>query len=342
MANYNERSWAIDLIGHLQGIAHQNHQAVRHVSGEQTIAVDGGSMFPDVLLFGDRDAARILQGWELKLPDTSIDDGEFFENAEAKARSLGLDSFVLWNVRYARLYVLDNDEFVLHTEWDELSDIATRADVQRHHARWEALGAKILQDVNALLASGDLEGRQFIDAYRSGGLTALILQNTQLVADAIKAEAKKSRDLRSEITLWWSRNQQDYDGTDPHYVLARANLINWMGKFLFAHVLRERDDRAAIVTEIAEGTGPVDALATFDRITQDCNFWTVFCDAMALRIVPAEAWHQLCEFNRLLGDLRLGAVDQASFQRFWKPRPQYRTGRAGGSTRRLLRWRNYW
>ena len=269
-------------------------------------------MFPDVLLFGDRDAARILQGWELKLPDTSIDDAEFFDNAEEKARSLGLDSFVLWNVRYARLYVLDRDDtFVLHTEWDDLNDVRTRADVQRQRTRWQALGADILQTVNALLASGDLEGRQFIEAYRSGGLTTLILQNTQLVADAIKAESQKSRDLRSQIALWWSRNQQDYDGDDPHLALARANLINWMGKFLFAHVLRERDDRAGIVTGINEGTGPANALATFERITQECNFWTVFCDAMALRVVPPEAWRQLCEFNRLLGDLRLGAVDQA-------------------------------
>ena len=309
---YNERSWAIDLIGHLQGIAHSEHQAVRHVSGEQSVAVEGGFMFPDVLLFGDRDEARILQGWELKLPDTPIDDVEFFENAEEKARSLGLDSFVLWNVTYARLYVLNEDgTFVLHTEWDELHDIAGRGDVRRNRTRWEALGAKILQDVNALLASGDLEGRQFIDAYRSGGLTTLVLQNTQLVADAIRDEANKSRSLRSEITLWWSRNREDYDGDDPHIVLARANLINWMGKFLFAHVLRERDNRAARVTAIDEAAGPDGALATFDQITRDCNFWTVFTDALALRIVPAEAWQQLCEFNRLLGDLRLGAVDQA-------------------------------
>lgn len=310
-ATYNERSWAIDLIGHLKSIARTGQQSVRDVSGEQTIAVNGGSMFPDVLLFGDREAARILQGWELKLPDTSIDDAEFFNNAKEKAHSLGLDSFVLWNVTYARLYALKDSEFVLHTEWDDLHDITTRADVQRHRTRWETLGATILQDVNALLASGDLEGRQFIEAYRSGGLTTLVLQNTQLVADAIKAEAKKGLELRSTITLWWNRNKQDYDGDDPYIVLARANLINWMGKFLFAHVLRERDDRAGTVTGIVETTGPVVALETFDQITRDCNFWTVFTDALALKIVPNEAWRQLCEFNRLLGDLRLGTVDQA-------------------------------
>ncbi|MBC6442553.1 MAG: N-6 DNA methylase [Rhodobacteraceae bacterium] len=311
-AGYTERSWAIDLIAHLQSIAHSEHQTVRHAGGEHSVAVSGRAMFPDVLLFGDRDEARILQGWELKLPDTSIDDPAFLENAEDKARSLGLDSFVLWNVTYARLYTLDaGDRFVLHTEWDDLHDITARADVRRHRARWETLGATILRDVNALFASGDLEGRQFIEAYHSGGLTDLVLRNTRFVADAIREEAKRSLDLRSEITLWWNRNRQDYEGDDPHIVLARANLINWMGKFLFAHVLRERDIRARIVTGIDEGMGPVKALAAFDQITRDCNFWTVFCDAMALRIVPPEAWRQLCEFNRLLGDLRLGAVDQA-------------------------------
>ena len=124
LAGYNERSWAIDLIGHLKQIAHNEVRAVRDVSGEQTVSDLSGSLFPDVLLFGDRDTARILQGWELKFPDTDIADYEFFDNAELKARMLGLDSFVLWNVRYARLFALDaeQDEYVLHTEWTDLGD----------------------------------------------------------------------------------------------------------------------------------------------------------------------------------------------------------------------------
>ncbi len=318
--SYNERSWAIDLIGYLRTIAHSKHRPVRHVSGEQTIAADGGNLFPDILLFGDRDAARILQGWELKFPDTPIDDAKFFDNAEEKARYLGLDSFVLWNVRYARLYKLNHIDniFVLHTEWDQLHDITSRSEVSRHRTRWEAVGADILRRVNDLLASDDLEGRGFIESYRSGGLTELVLQNARSVADAIEDEAKKSRDLRSQIDLWWNRSERDYNRSKRDYndkkhllVLARTNLINWMGKFLFAHVLREHDDRAAIVTQIDEATGPVNALAKFDCITRECNFWTVFCNALALCIVPKESWRHLCEFNRLLGDLRIGAIDQA-------------------------------
>ena len=313
LAGYNERSWAIDLIGHLKQIAHNEVRAVRDVSGEQTVSDLSGSLFPDVLLFGDRDTARILQGWELKLPDTDIADEEFFDNAELKARMLGLDSFVLWNVRYARLFALDprEDEFVLHTEWTDLGDITTRAAVRPARARWEALGAEILQTINALFADGDLEGRQFVEAYRSGGPSSLVLTNTGLVAEALEAAAKRDRTFRAEVTLWWNRHQNEYDGDDPYAALARANLMNWTGKFLFGHVLRERDDRAGPVTSISTAMSPADALDVFRGISDQCNFWTVFCDALGLGVLPDQSWEQLCQFNRLLSDLRIGSVDQA-------------------------------
>lgn len=312
IAVYNERSWAIDLIGYLKGIAHNENRAVRDVSGEQTITDMSGSLFPDVLLFGDRDTARILQGWELKLPDTDIADQEFFDNAELKARMLGLDSFVLWNVRYARLYALDRDadEFVLHTEWTDLRDITSRVAVRAARVRWQALGAEILQTMNALFADGSLEGRQFVDAYRSGGPSNLILANEGLVAEALEAAAKKDGTFRAEVTLWWDRHQNEYDGSNRFAALARANLMNWTGKFLFAHVLRERDDRAGPVATISTEMSPSDALGVFQSISNQCNFWTVFCDALGLSVLPSQSWEQLCQFNRLLSDLRLGSVDQ--------------------------------
>ncbi len=312
VANYNERAWAIDLIGHLKQIAHHEHQPVRDVGGEQTITDGDVSLFPDVLLFGDRSAARILQGWELKFPDTDIADDEFRQNAELKARMLGLDSFVLWNVRYARLYRLtpNDDSYELHTEWTDLQDIRHRRNVHEHRARWEALGAEILHTVNLQIGSGDIEGRQFVDAYRSGGLASLILANTDLVASALQDAANADRTLRAEIILWWERYRNEYDGDEPCIALARANLLNWMGKFLLAHVLRERDQRAAIVADIGEETTPRRALDLFERISRHCDFWTVFCDSIGLCVVPADCWKQLCQFNRLLSDLRLGSVDQ--------------------------------
>ena len=310
--NYNERSWAIDLIGHLKHLATSGHRAVRDASGEQTVRGAGTSLFPDVLLFGDRATALILQGWELKMPDTGIDDQEFRRNAEQKARVLGLNSFVLWNMSYARLYALnrEDDIFVKIEEWDNLRDITKRVDVQRNRHRWEQLATTILERVNDLLEDGTLEGRQFVEAYKSGGVTQLILANTASVSEALQEEAKRNIRLKAEIALWWQRYQAEYDVDQPHQALAQANLINWLGKLLFAHILRERDSRARSIAEIGEKTTPSEALVLFESLSKECNFWTIFCDSIGLSTLPNVPWSQLRQFNQLLNDLRVGAIDQ--------------------------------
>src|SRR5271156_5201859 len=141
IASYNERSWAIDLIGHIKSLATANNRSIKDAGGEQTVKVDGGSLFPDVLLFGDRETARILQGWELKMPDTSISDREFRENAEIKANALGLDSFLLWNVSQAHLYVRNRStgNFERQEVWNTLADITTRSVVLQNRTRWESV-----------------------------------------------------------------------------------------------------------------------------------------------------------------------------------------------------------
>ena len=139
--NYNERSWAIDVIGCIKTYLHHKNRTIQDAGGEQTLRTEGGSLFPDVLLFGDKNSARILQGWELKMPDTPINDPDFIENAEKKARILGLDSFLLWNVTYAHLYILEKESncFILKKEWDDLYQIKSRRNVQNHRSLWEKL-----------------------------------------------------------------------------------------------------------------------------------------------------------------------------------------------------------
>ena len=311
-ANYNERSWAINLIGHLKQLAARDNRSIRDAGGEQTVKAEGGSLFPDVLLFGDRATACILQGWELKMPDTNIDDADFRENAETKARALGLDSFLLWNVSHAQLYTRDQDadEFKRAQRWDDLADIKSRASVAGKRDRWEALAEKIFGYLNDLFDRGSLEGRQFIEAYRSGGVTALIMENAGLVAQALTDAARRDSRLRAEMTLWWDRYRAEYGEGTKEQVLAQAVISNWIGKILFGHILREKDVRARRVVAIDEDTTPDEALDLFRRLSDDCNFWTVFSDSLGLSVVPAPVWGQLLQFNKLLSDLRVGSVDQ--------------------------------
>ncbi|MES2266802.1 MAG: N-6 DNA methylase [Bacteroidota bacterium] len=312
-ATYNERSWAIDLIGHIKSLASANNRSIKDAGGEQTVRVDGGSLFPDVLLFGDRETARILQGWELKMPDTSITDGEFRSNAEIKANALGLDSFVLWNVSHAHLYVRNRltGNFERSQVWNTLADITTRLTVLQNRGRWESLATEIFNYLNDLFDRGELEGRPFVEAYRSGGVTSLILENASEVKDAIVNSMRRNNIFRSNVTVWWNNYRAEYGGKDKEQVLAKVVISNWIGKLLFAHILRETDIRAQSVSTITEETTPAQALVIFQRLSEDCNFWTIFSDSLGLSEITDRAWSQLKQFNRLLSDLRLGAVDQA-------------------------------
>lgn len=313
MATYNERSWAIDLIGHLKHLAAQTNRSIKDAGGEQTIRTEGGSLFPDVLLFGDRVTARILQGWELKMPDTDIYDAELRENAEAKARALGLESFLLWNVSHAHLYVQNPDggEFERLHAWADLSDITTRVAVVQNRGRWEALAAEIFSHLNDMFDRGTLRGRQFIDAYRSGGVTALIMENAGQVEEALNSAANQDALLRAEMTLWWDRYRAEYAGGSMVQVLAKAVISNWIGKILFGQILREKDARAQRVEAISDDMTPDKALNLFRELSEDCNFWTIFSNSLALSAIPESVWNQLKQFNHLLSDLRVGSVDQA-------------------------------
>lgn len=311
-AAYNERSWAIDLIGHLKHLSNLHNRSIKDAGGEQTVRVDGGNLFPDVLLFGDRATARILQGWELKMPDTPIDNLEFKRNAELKANALGLDSYVLWNVTTARLYVRQtNGRFILEREWNELNDLTTRAAVAGNRARWEALATAVFNYLNDLFDNNIINGRQFIDAYRSGGVTQLIMENSGQVADAIRAASVANAGFRAQMILWWDASKAEYGGTVMEDVLAQAVISNWIGKLLFAHILRETDNRAQEVANITDETTPAEALEIFRVLSEDCNFYTIFSDSIGLVYISDDAWDQLKQFNNLLNDLRLGSVDQA-------------------------------
>lgn len=48
----------------------------------------GRTKFPDILLFVDKVSGVVFNGWELKFPDTPVDDPEMLENAIEKAQKL--------------------------------------------------------------------------------------------------------------------------------------------------------------------------------------------------------------------------------------------------------------
>ena len=76
------------------------------------------AVYSQTLLFGDAGTSVVQQGWELKMPDTLITDAALLENAEAKARRLGLNSFLVWNGNEAALHMIGvSGSFAVAKAW---------------------------------------------------------------------------------------------------------------------------------------------------------------------------------------------------------------------------------
>lgn len=57
----NERSWAIELITEINKIVNKNDLMIKRAGGENTISTGRGNiMFPDVVLYGNREQSIIL------------------------------------------------------------------------------------------------------------------------------------------------------------------------------------------------------------------------------------------------------------------------------------------
>lgn len=77
--------------------------------------------------------------------------------------------------------------------------------------------------INDLFDRGDLEGRQFIEAYRSGGVTSLIMENSDEVASSLVEAARRNTRLRSQMILWWDLYKAEYG----HGTMEQAIAKKW-------------------------------------------------------------------------------------------------------------------
>lgn len=153
----NERSWAIVIISEIKVMLNGLGLKIKSAGGESTLSVNKKSMFPDVLLYEDEAQTKILQGWELKMPDVLITDEALIADATRKAKALGVNSFVIWNFTYGKLYVANQEgAFVERKSWSGTSHIVTREDVMTYKNEWLPIIKDIVLTVNEYLVNGSI------------------------------------------------------------------------------------------------------------------------------------------------------------------------------------------
>lgn len=314
MIGYNERAWAIDLISEINKWSSARDVLIKRASGESTLKGGGSTFFPDVVLFGDSYGGSILQGWELKFPDTNIDDTTFIENASKKARILGLNSFLLWNVRYAKLMKIgSNGEFICVKTWNKLSTIANRSEVKSHEREIFKLLQEILEGLLFFFKNGTINSIRSIDSISGQVVSQIILDNSSLVAWKIKEKAMKDYITRDSINKWWWATHMEYqkrvdDEVNMWNQRAIVVLISWVNKIIFSHILMRYYSDFECVDSDHFNLSPKNATEIFRKLTNKHDFWNILEPQDEELSVEGRPWESLVEFNKFLKGARINKL----------------------------------
>ncbi len=112
----NERDWAGQLISWLKEAINKGQTSFEDATNDTSVKLSSGrTKFPDILLFSNKTSGIIFNGWELKFPDTAVDDVVMLENALEKAQRLQSDSFVTWNGAEAIIWKIDTEHYSVET-----------------------------------------------------------------------------------------------------------------------------------------------------------------------------------------------------------------------------------
>lgn len=258
---WNERAWSGQLISWIKSAIENQTTIFQDATNDSSLKVESGrTKFPDILLFSDKTSGIIFNGWELKFPDTAVDDIVMLENALEKARRLNSDSFVTWNGAEAVIWGIDTEHYTVSTltrikEYSKVEAINSREDLSdynsylRHEPILRAQLAEILHDLEQLYINGKLRPALNI----SGNIIESVKKASEVVIPQfrlaiIKAE-RENRTFRKEYDKWkiyesstlkiLKTSSRRSESVDADEVLAKFTFYNLVGKILFYLTLCE-------------------------------------------------------------------------------------------------------
>lgn len=301
--NDNERSWVIELISDMNEFLNNNQLKIQRVSGEKTINTESKVMFPDILLFGDKKRRTLLQGWEVKMPDVSIDNSDLISDAERKAESLNLNSFVIWNFRYGVLYIKDEKgDFCREKIWDDTSFINTREDVDTYESKWSKLIKKIILELNDFLEGDILKPANLENLISDRIMEEIIKKNQYSLANKLENESLKRLEMRNELKIWWGNVKKEYrmKTENKFEAYAKKLLLDWLNKILFSHLIKRNFSIAKEIKNIDYNTKTKELIKLFKKISNKCDFYNVFQKLDYSELLTENSRKDLISFSKFL------------------------------------------
>ncbi len=313
----NERSWAIVIISEIRAMLKGMNLKIKSAGGESTLSVNKKSMFPDVLLYEDEAQNRILQGWELKMPDVLITDEALIKDATRKAIALDLDSFVIWNFTYGKLYVKNTKgDFAEAKVWSGTNYIKSREDVTTYRTEWLPIIRDIVITVNKFLINGTISASSIETTISDGLMTEIIQRNKDLVAENLILEVGSNMTMESHLKVWWNAFHEEYDKdeNDMYSAYAKSILVNWTNRIMFANTIKKYHNCAYKIDKIDSTSTPSDGNAIIDEIVEQGDFYNVFKRLEYNEIVPEDTWIDIVDYNQFLVENKIEKINQTVLQ----------------------------
>lgn len=310
----NERAWAVDLISEINRLVRVRSRRIQSAGGEWGIPArgKGNMLFPDVLLFGDPSHNAVLQGWELKMPDTPVTDLSLIDNAQEKCRRMGLSSFLVWNACDAVLYRFEGGQREVMRTW-HCEGVKTRADVVGNKSSWVGTLSRIIDDLNDIFEQGILSCSKPLPEHLNTVIGAILQDQSGTLATAVEAVERKSRSDRTDISLWWRGAKFEHGNPAEnlkYIILATEILLHWIQRFLFAHYLQRFVAEARWVTSLLPPASIRDAESGFAQLSSKHDFAQIFRSRMGSDWLLPDNWQALLAFNQYLRDAHLPDIDQ--------------------------------
>ncbi len=295
---YNERTWNGHVISWIHELINEGRTSFQDATNDTGITVDDGTTkFPDVLLFQDKISGIIFNGWELKFPDTKVDDSIMLENAIEKARRIGANSFVTWNGPDTIIWKIENscyniDSLTRLKEYSNIRSITLRSDLSNPHNYNNHIPElknrllEILHDLEQFSDDGIIRNAITVsDNIISSIQTAsrIIIPHFQNEIDRIK---NLDRNFREEFNKWriyedstiriLNSSSRRAENESPQKILAKFTFYNLIGKLIFYMTLSENFSGRLNRINIENKTNLKRDLDNYFSLASDIDYAAVF------------------------------------------------------------------
>ena len=294
----NERDWAGQLVSWIKSSIEQGSTIFQDVTNDTSVKmVSGKTKFPDILLFTDKTSGEVFNGWELKFPDTAVDDETMLENALEKAKRLHSESFVTWNGTEAVIWGIDTSEYSIshltrikhYPKVPTISvrdDLANPASYAKHEHLLRARANDILHDLEQLYQNGKLKSALDI----SGNIIQAVRKAYTIIVpqfrEAIKERKGIDKKFRQEFAKWkiyesstikiLSSSSRRAENVDLEELLAKFTFYNLIGKILFYLTLSDNLSRDLPTIDTDNSSDAKELLTYYFDKAKEIDYQAVF------------------------------------------------------------------